>query len=98
MVNGIQSISPNLVANKVAENQIKENSISFERVLTDALKNVESDIKNAQDLSNQLVAGEVNDLHQVMIQMEKANLGLQLTVQVRNKVVEAYQEIMRMQV
>lgn len=37
------------------------------------------------------------DIHDVMIDMEKAHLALQLTIEVRNKLVEAYQEIMRMQ-
>lgn len=71
---------------------------SFGDMLNNALKQVENDVKGAQELSEKLSTGEVKDLHQVMVAMEKANLGLQLTVQIRNKVVEAYQEIMRMQV
>lgn len=50
--------------------------------------------KAAQDL---LTGKEVN-LHQVMIAMEKANISFQLMVQVRNKVIDAYREMMRMQV
>lgn len=98
MINGVQSINPNVIVNKASSTQDKDNTSSFSNVFSEAIKNVETDLKQAQDLSNQLVTGEVQDLHQVMIQMEKANLGLQLTVQVRNKAVEAYQEIMRMQV
>jgi len=41
--------------------------------------------------------GKEEDLHRAIIALEKANLALGLTVQVRNKVIEAYQEIMRMQ-
>ena len=41
---------------------------------------------------------EVNDISQVVIAGEKAGVALQLTMQIRNKVVEAYQEVMRMQV
>jgi flagellar hook-basal body complex protein FliE len=44
----------------------------------------------------QLAAGAPVDLHQVMIQMEQANLSLGLALQVRNKLIEAYQEISRM--
>ncbi len=98
MINGVQPINPNVIVNKASSIQDKDNASSFSNVFSEAIKNVETELKQAQDLSNQLVNGEVQDLHQVMIQMEKANLGLQLTVQVRNKVVEAYQEIMRMQV
>lgn len=68
----------------------------------DFLKNALSEVNNLQKASDtaniQLAAGDNIDLHTVMIAGEKANLALQLTVQVRNKVVEAYQEIMRMQV
>ena len=41
---------------------------------------------------------KTRDLHEVMIAVEEANLALNYTMQVRNKVVEAYQEMMRMQV
>lgn len=46
----------------------------------------------------QLHSGEAKNLHEVMISMEKADISLRLMVQMRNKAVEAYQEIMRMQV
>ena len=46
----------------------------------------------------QLAAGEPVELHDVMIAMEEADLSLRLALQVRNKLVEAYQEIQRMQV
>jgi len=45
-----------------------------------------------------LITGEEIELHQVMLAAQKAELALELTLTVRNKVVEAYQEIMRMQV
>jgi flagellar hook-basal body complex protein FliE len=52
----------------------------------------------ADEMSRALAAGQAAELHQVMLAAEKANLSLQFTLQVRNKVIEAYQEIMRMQV
>lgn len=45
-----------------------------------------------------LATGETDNLHQVMIALEEAKLSLQLMVQVRNKLLEAYQDILRMQV
>lgn len=45
-----------------------------------------------------LVSGEGGNLHEVMLAMEEADLSMRLLVQVRNKVVEAYHEIMQMQV
>ena len=45
-----------------------------------------------------LAAGEDVDLHQVMLSMQEADIAFQLALQTRNKLVDAYQEIMRMQV
>ena len=49
-------------------------------------------------LGAKLAAGELEDISQAVVASEKADIALQLTLQVRNKVVDAYQEIMRMQV
>jgi flagellar hook-basal body complex protein FliE len=45
-----------------------------------------------------LMTGESQDLHTTVIAMQKADLSFQMMMQVRNKIVQAYQEIMRMQV
>lgn len=71
---------------------------SFKDVFSDALNKVNDLQNNADDMKVKLATGEVNDIHTVMIASEKASLALQLTVQIRNKLVDAYQEIMRMQV
>ena len=71
---------------------------SFGQFLQDAVKEVNSLQQQSQETKTQLLTGNVEDLHQVLIAGEKANVALQLTVQIRNKIVEAYQDIMRMQV
>lgn len=70
---------------------------AFSQFLSEALEKVNQSQLEADRLTQLLAAGEITDLHQVMIAAEKANIQLQLTLAVRNKVVEAYQEIMRMQ-
>jgi flagellar hook-basal body complex protein FliE len=70
----------------------------FRNQLTDALRQVNELQLHAEDLARALAAGQAQDLHQVMLAAEKANLSLQFTLQIRNKVIEAYQEIMRIQV
>lgn len=71
---------------------------SFASMLSEAIDQVHTYQSESQQLTSQLVTGQVEDVHQVMIAAQKASLSLQLTVQVRNKIVESYQEIMRMQV
>lgn len=70
---------------------------SFQTLFKDAINHVNASQKESEILTNQLVTGEAEDIHQVMIAAQKASLSLQLTVQVRNRVIESYQEIMRMQ-
>lgn len=69
---------------------------SFASFLSDALDQVNQDQLTSEAFNKALATGEVQDLHQVMIASQQSMLSLQLTIQVRNKVVEAYQEIMRM--
>lgn len=70
---------------------------SFKTLFKDALNHVDSAQKESQKLTSQLVTGEVQDIHQVMIASQKASLSLDLTIQIRKRVIESYQEIMRMQ-
>jgi flagellar hook-basal body complex protein FliE len=51
----------------------------------------------AQDQVSQLLSGKGADLHSAMIAVEKADLSFQLMMQVRNKIVQAYQQISNMQ-
>ena len=53
---------------------------------------------HADALGTQVATGQLQDVHQFMAAATKANLAVELTVAIRNKAVEAYQEIMRMQI
>jgi len=69
---------------------------SFQDFLWEALDEVNRLQNEADVLARGLALGEVRDVSQVMLAAEKAQLSLELLVQVRNKCIEAYQEIMRM--
>ena len=71
---------------------------SFGSALKSAVKEVNGLEVKADDLAAKLATGDIEDVHQAMVAMQKASLALQFTVQVRNKVIDAYQEIMRTQV
>ncbi|HWR40400.1 MAG TPA: flagellar hook-basal body complex protein FliE [Patescibacteria group bacterium] len=71
---------------------------SFGAFLTDALGQVNQLQNDSRQASVNLATGKLNDISEVAIISEKASLALQMTMQVRNKVVESYQEVMRMQV
>ena len=70
----------------------------FATTLQKALGEV-NQLQNESDRAAvQVASGQTDDIHQALIAAEKANLALQLTITIRNKVLEAYQEISRMQV
>ncbi len=94
-LNAMLSLEPTLRKSD-APAQAEQSGQSFAQLLDNALQKVEQDQKVASDLSVQLATGEINDIAQVMIASERATLSLGLAIQVRNKVIEAYQEIMRM--
>lgn len=73
-----------------------EQGPNFAEVLSQALGTVESDQTAAKEAAAKLASGQVKDISEVMIASERANLSLGLAIQVRNKLLEAYQEIMRM--
>lgn len=71
---------------------------SFGQALNTAIEGLSQSQIAADDASVRMAAGEPIDLHEVMLARETASLQFQLAVQVRNKLVEAYQDVMRMQV
>ena len=74
-----------------------EGGESFGAALARLVDTVEASHAGANDAVNGMLAGQT-DVHDAMIAMQRADLTLQLGVQVRNKLVNAYQEIMRMPV
>ncbi|ASA22266.1 flagellar hook-basal body complex protein FliE [Paenibacillus donghaensis] len=70
---------------------------SFGSYLENALNQVADQETQAKEMNNRFVLGEVN-VDEALISSQQALLSLQLTTQVRNKMIEAYQEIMRTQI
>jgi flagellar hook-basal body complex protein FliE len=71
---------------------------SFENTLGTLVGDVAAKQSAATDAVNGLLAGKNVSLHQTMIAMEEASVSFQLMVEVRNKLLESYQELMRMQI
>lgn len=73
----------------------------FKNIFDSAMANIESTNeleKKADQMSIDFAVGKINSVADVMIAQEKATIALQYTVQLRNKLLDAYKEIMRMQV
>ena len=77
---------------------VNETSISF----ADQLKNAVAEVNDLQaqreTMVEQMVTGEATEVHDVMIAAKESQLAFELLLEIRNKLLESYQEIMRMQV
>ena len=71
---------------------------SFGEFLVDALKKTNELELESEKLNAAMAAGRIEDISQVVVASQKAEIALQLTLQLRNRATQAYQEIMRMQV
>ena len=86
-------------ASKPAQGAEPAGGVEFSQVLQNALQDVSAAQKEAGDMRREFAAGDPNaNLQEVMINLQKANLSFQQMVQVRNRLVSAYQDIMNMPV
>lgn len=90
----------NLAVGKKSENeQLKTGDTkSFVDMLKNNIENTNDALKNADAVTEDFALGKVEDVHQVTIATEKARVALNLTLAIQNKVMEAYKEVMRLQV
>jgi flagellar hook-basal body complex protein FliE len=74
-----------------------EKTSGFQEMLEGAIQRVEHFQNNAADAVEKLMSGEGGELHTAALATQRAELAFELGLQIRNKVVQAYQEVMRMQ-
>ncbi|AEG59511.1 flagellar hook-basal body complex protein FliE [Desulforamulus ruminis] len=85
---------------QIPENSTKDQTpagLGFGEALKSAVANLNESQTQSDEIMQKFMVGEIQDIHQVTIAMLEAKHTVQLAVEVRNKVVEAYQEISRMQ-
>ena len=71
---------------------------TFSDALRDAVEQVNTDQVRADNAIQEFVSGKTKNIHETMLAIERAELSLKMMTQVRNKVLDAYKEIMRMQI
>jgi flagellar hook-basal body complex protein FliE len=84
--------------NELDTNIIGGSEQSFSQLLRNSLEKVNEYQADADQAIKELTAGRTKNVHETMLAVERADMSLKLMMQVRNKVVDAYREIMRMQV
>lgn len=83
---------------EIEKEQNSESSKAFSDLFKQKLSEVNQMQKDSQAMTASFAAGETDNIHDVMIAAEKAKIGVNLTTAVQTKVIDAYNEIMRLQV
>ena len=96
----LPSIAPHVSGLKTVNEDQKQavDSGSINRTFETLLHNVNQQQLNAEAKQIELMVTENKDIHGTMLALEKADLSMRLMLQIRNKLVSAYEEVMRMQV
>ena len=96
MPSPISNIAPLSMPDLVQSTHGTSQTGEFQKILTGTIGTLESLNSNAADAVQKFLSGENQELHSTILATQKAELAFELGLQVRNKVVDAYQEIMKM--
>lgn len=98
-MNQINSIGPvggnNGIERKQGPDSVQSGGVSFKDTLKGFMNDVNEMQNKADESIQKMVSGEINDVHQVMTSVEEANTAFNMMMEIRNKVLDAYQEVMR---
>jgi flagellar hook-basal body complex protein FliE len=70
----------------------------FTRALEQGLEQVDRSTRTAQEMPEALMTGKVTDFHEIAVQLKSAELSFRFAMEIRNKLIDAYREVMRMSV
>lgn len=93
----VQGISSGFSFPELAGSKSAGSGGDFHSFFQDAVQRVDDFQKNASQSVDKLLSGESEEVHQTVLAAQKAELSLEFFLQVKNKAVQAYQEVMRMQ-
>jgi len=92
MQEAMQRLSPD------ARTAAPDTRAEFRTSLADGLKEIDNQVRLGDDLVEKALTGEVTDFHEVAAQIKQADLSFKFALRVRNKLIDAYREVMRMNV
>lgn len=95
VVNNLRLLNAGLKESQQADSS---QGVSFTELLKDEIAKVNQMQQEADRITRDFALGKIDNIHQVTIATEKAQLALNLTLAIQNKVIDAYKEIMRIQI
>ena len=97
-VQGLNGLSTGDLLNRRQEGTSKTEGPSFGEVLKQSIEEVDDLQKKGQEAMADIATGQVKDLHQAAMAINKAELSMKMMLEVRNKAINAYKEILRTQI
>ena len=97
MVSPIQGISPGMAVPELGSATTPSSGGNFHSLFEEAVRRVDDYQKDAAQSIDKLMSGESQEVHQTILSAQRAELSMEFFLQMKNKAVQAYQEIMRMQ-
>jgi flagellar hook-basal body complex protein FliE len=97
MIPGLPAFSPTAPTSPTSPTSSQTRPGSFGNTLKNAIQQVDQLDQDSQAQVTELLHGDRQDIHNVMIAVEKADIAFQLMMQMRNKIVNAYQEVSKLQ-
>lgn len=99
-IGSVGSLAPTRSLFETLDKQDQAGSVTipFSDYLKQALDSTNDLLVNSEKLADDFAAGKTDNIHEVTLAAEKADIALQFTLQIRNKIMDAYSEIMRMQI
>lgn len=94
-IDGIQNLATSNL--QITRDGAKAVDQSFGDILNNAINEVNQTEQYAVEMTQKLATGEVENIHEVFIASQKAELTLNMAIEVKNRVIDAYKEIMRLQ-
>ena len=95
-INGIQIEMPKINMPEPAES-IKPKGANFANVISEAINEVNNQVVESDNMIENLLTGKSRNVHETMVAVEKADISMKLMMSIRNKALEAYNTVMRMQ-
>jgi flagellar hook-basal body complex protein FliE len=93
----VSNIAPIPIPDSLTPAGTTDSSDAFSSILKNTIGSIQSAQNSADSAVQQFLTGENDDLHTTVLATQRADMAFELGLQVRNKVVSAYQEIMKMQ-
>lgn len=88
--------SPATAAASALDAQGVEGTAGFSEQLRQGIDAVDAKVREAEGLPEAIVSGQVDDFHEVAVQLKQAEISFRFAMEVRNKLIDAYREVMRM--